>query len=205
MPDNNYDEFNPDVDKRLNAIEQNYAAPKKMKFFIKLKSILFQPKKFYENIKDMESDFFGALIYIVFFLAFFSVAKIISSQYQYISSVIDVIIIPFQSFFLFIIFCIGLMIYLFVLTGILHLIVKMVGGKTGFYQTFKALVYGFTPILLLGWIPSKFILIPIVLYSLFLQIVGISKLQEISYLKTTLISIWLPIASLYLLNMLTIT
>jgi len=198
-----YSKFGADIDKRLDSIEQNYTPPPKMAFFSKLGLILFQPKKFYERIKEMETDFFGALKYIVIFLAIFSVFRIISEQYQYASSIIDIILIPFQSFFMWAIFCLGLMIYLFVLTGILHLIVKIVGGKSGYYQTFKAFVYGFTPILLIGWIPNIFVLIPILLYSLILQIVGISKLQEISYIRAILTSIWLPIATLYLLNFLT--
>jgi|TARA_Y100000310_G_scaffold2857_1_gene3826 hypothetical protein len=202
MP-NDYDKFGADIDKRLDTIEQNYNPPPKIKIFSKLGLILFQPKKFYEKIKEMETDLFGALKYIVIFLAFFSVFRMISTQYQYASSLIDIIMIPFQSFFMWAIFCIGLLAYQFILVGILHLIVKIVGGKSGYYQTFKAFVYGFTPILLIGWIPNIFVLIPILLYSLILQIVGISKLQEISYIRAILTSVWLPIATLYLFNFLT--
>jgi len=203
MPTNDYDQVTKDVDKRLDKIEQSYKPPPKMKFLSKLGLILFKPKSFYEKIKGIEDNLFGALRYIVIFLVFFSVLRIIAIQYQYATDIIDIITIPLQSFFMFVMFSLGLMVYLFVLTGGLHLIVKLVGGKQGYHQTFKAFVYGFTPILLIGWIPSRFVLIPILLYSLVLQIIGISKLQEISYLRAILTSVWLPIATIYLFNFLT--
>jgi len=196
-----FDKFEDDIDKRLDSIEQNYKSPPKMKFFSKLKLILFQPKKFYEKIKEKEANIFGALKYIIIFLAIFSIFRTISEQHQYASSMGEIIMLPFQSFFMWA-FCFGLIISLFILTGVLHLIVKMVGGKSKYYQTFKAFVYGLTPILLIGWIPNVFVLITILLYSVTLQIVGISKLQEISYWKAISISIWLPAATSYLFNFL---
>jgi len=60
----------------------------------------------------------------------------------------------------------------------LHLWVYILGGRKGIMQTFKAIIYGHTPRLLLGWIP--FIGFIFMLWSLVLGILGIRELQEIS-------------------------
>jgi hypothetical protein len=66
----------------------------------------------------------------------------------------------------------------------LHLWVYILGGRKGIMQTFKAIIYGHTPRLLLGWIP--FIGFIFVLWSLALGILGIRELQEISTGKAIL-------------------
>jgi hypothetical protein len=60
----------------------------------------------------------------------------------------------------------------------IHLWVYIFGGRRGIIQTFKAVLYGDTPFLLLGWIP--FISIVFAVWSLVLGILGIRELQEIS-------------------------
>jgi hypothetical protein len=59
----------------------------------------------------------------------------------------------------------------------LHLWVYIVGGRKGFSQTLKSVMYGSTPVLLLSWIP----LIGIIFYlwSMILTIFGIHELHDI--------------------------
>ncbi len=59
----------------------------------------------------------------------------------------------------------------------LHLWVWIVGGRKGFSQTLKAVMYGSTPGLLLGWIPIIGILF--YLWAMVLAIFGIHELHEI--------------------------
>ena len=59
-----------------------------------------------------------------------------------------------------------------------HLWVWLLGGRKGYEQTVKAIMYGNTPYLLLGWIPLVGIIFGI--WSLVLEILGIRELQEIS-------------------------
>jgi hypothetical protein len=66
----------------------------------------------------------------------------------------------------------------------LHLWVYLLGGRMGFLQTFKAIMFGNTPRLLLGWIPL--IGFVFALWSLVLGILGIRELQEISTGKAIL-------------------
>lgn len=66
----------------------------------------------------------------------------------------------------------------------LHLWVYLFGGRKGIMQTFKAIMYGNTHLLLFGWIP--FIGIIFALWSLVLGILGIRELQELSTGKAIL-------------------
>ncbi|MBI4014741.1 MAG: YIP1 family protein [Candidatus Aenigmarchaeota archaeon] len=67
---------------------------------------------------------------------------------------------------------------LFLSAGIMHIAVKMLGGKSGYANTYRALAYGATPAALFGIIP--FIGIVASLYSLYIEVKGISALQKMS-------------------------
>ncbi len=76
----------------------------------------------------------------------------------------------------------------------LHLWVYILGGRKGIMQTFKAIIYGHTPRLLLGWIPIIGFIF--VLWSLVLGILGIRELQEMSTGKAILaviIAVMIPL------------
>ena len=81
----------------------------------------------------------------------------------------------------------------------LHLWVYLFGGRKGIMQTVKAIIYGHTPRLLLGWIP--FIGFIFMLWSLVLSILGIRELHEMSTLKAILavaIAVMIPVILLIL-------
>lgn len=66
---------------------------------------------------------------------------------------------------------------IFIGGAILHIGVYIAGGKKGFDQTLRIIMYGSTPILL-GWIPIIGIIAGI--WSLILQTLGIRQLHEIT-------------------------
>ncbi|MDW7726728.1 MAG: Yip1 family protein [Candidatus Methanoperedens sp.] len=66
----------------------------------------------------------------------------------------------------------------FISGAIIHIGVLIVGGKKGITQTIKAVIYGSTPGLLLGWIPLIGMLAAI--WSFVLEILGIRQLQEVT-------------------------
>jgi len=78
---------------------------------------------------------------------------------------------------IFLLVLIGGLILAPVFAGWLHLWVWIVGGRKGFSQTLKAVMYGATPGLLLGWIPIIGILFH--LWAMVLAIFGIHELHEI--------------------------
>jgi len=73
---------------------------------------------------------------------------------------------------------IGGLIGILVGSGWMHIWVYLCGGRKGFGQTIKAMAYGSTPSLLLGWLP--FIGVIFSIWSIVVSIIGIRQLHEIS-------------------------
>ena len=67
----------------------------------------------------------------------------------------------------------------------LHVFVWLLGGRRGYLQTLKAIIFGSTPTMLFGWIP--FIGFLAGLWSLVLGIFGLQKLQNMTTLKAVLV------------------
>lgn len=84
----------------------------------------------------------------------------------------------------FITLLIALLIGLFIGAAIIHIFVYLLGGKKGYTQTVKAVGYGMTPSLLLGWIP--FIGVIFAIWSLVVEILGVRELQEMPTGKAVL-------------------
>ena len=72
----------------------------------------------------------------------------------------------------------------FITAGVINLFVRLLKGKEGYSATFKAVAYSTTPQMLLATIPVVGFIAS--LYSLSLQINGISKLQKISAMRAAL-------------------
>ena len=84
----------------------------------------------------------------------------------------------------------------------LHLCVYLLGGRKGLFETAKAVIYGMTPGMLLGWIP--FIGFLFCLWSIVLQIIGVRELQDMSSgkaLVAMIIAVMVPLIVLVLLAM----
>jgi hypothetical protein len=84
----------------------------------------------------------------------------------------------------------------------LHLWVYLLGGRKGLLQTVKAVIYGMTPTMLLGWIP--FLGFLFFLWSIVLQIIGVRELQEINSgkaLVAMIIAVMVPLILLVLIAM----
>ncbi|MDI6885825.1 MAG: Yip1 family protein [archaeon] len=66
----------------------------------------------------------------------------------------------------------------------LHLWVYLVGGRNGVVQTIKAVMYGATPSLLMGWIPIFNVIA--LIWALIVGIIGVRQLHELSTGKAIL-------------------
>ena len=66
----------------------------------------------------------------------------------------------------------------------LHVFAWLLGGRRGYLQTLKAIMFGSTPTMLFGWIP--FIGFLAGLWSLVLGIFGLQELQNMTTLKAVL-------------------
>jgi Yip1 domain len=85
---------------------------------------------------------------------------------------------------LFIVIFAGGLIFTILGSAWLHLWVWIVGGRKGFMQTIKAVMYGMTPNLLLGWVPIVGVIFFV--WALILDILGIRELHEISASKAVI-------------------
>lgn len=149
----------------------------KMGLFSKIKNVILSPNKFFESIKT-ESELKYSLVYLL----------VIDIIYILLTYAVTMVGLGngFGGLFSFtlttaIVFYATGIIATFVFGGIIHLSAKLFKGKGNYLSTFKALVYGSTPAVLFGWIPFVGIIPSI--YSLYLEIKGLSRLHQFSFVR----------------------
>ncbi len=157
----------------------------------KIKGFLISPVETFQKVKD--EDLGPVLKYYVILVVIFSIlnAIIMGTMSSAITSMMPMKM-PLMgaaggglaAVTMFIGFLILLIVGLFIGAAIIHIFVILLGGKKGYTQTTKALAYGMTPQLLLGWIP--FIGIIAGIWALIVEILGIRELQEMSTGKAVL-------------------
>ena len=71
------------------------------------------------------------------------------------------------------------LVFVFIVGAWFHLWVYLLGGKKGYIETMKAVMYGCTPYMIIGWVP---IIGPFIggLWSIVVEILGIRELHGIS-------------------------
>lgn len=87
----------------------------------------------------------------------------------------------------------------FIVILIYNLIVSWLGGKQGYTRTAQAFVYGSTPGMLLSWLPIANIIASI--YSIYVTIVGLIKLQQMERNKAIL-AYFIPVIVIFVLVLL---
>jgi hypothetical protein len=169
----------------------------------KVKGFLFNPVDTFKKVK--EETLGEGFRYFIVFLVIYSILSAIAisatlgtiwgsmfSSYANIpgfgalfGSELGLSIITF-----FIMFLLFGLIGIFLSGAIIHLGVRLFGGKRGYGETVKALIYGGTPSYIFGWIP---LIGPIfALWAFILEIFGIRELQDLSTGKA-LAAILVPI------------
>lgn len=144
----------------------------KMNIHEKLKRVLTEPSNFFDSIK-YETGLEGPFKFLAFFSIFYVLGDGILSFFFYKDITnLDILFLTIAMKYL------QLLILTFVSAGIMHLFAILFKGQGKYEDTYKSLVYGSAPILLFGWIPL-FAIIPGI-YSLYLEIKGISKLHDVS-------------------------
>ena len=157
-----------------------------MGFVEKTKGFLLNPTESFKQVK--EEDMGAALKYFVIWWLIYSAlfAIIMGAIGGMVASLIPMQNIPLlgagtgliAAVSTFMMFLIGGIIGIFIGAGIIHIGVLIVGGKKGYGQTLKALVYGGTPSYVLGWIPVVGMIAGI--WALIVEILGIKELHEVS-------------------------
>lgn len=174
-----------------------------------IKKIITSPVNFFREVKDENlgtSYAFYAKLLVIFAILFTAVLvviiwRMISMIFGLFTSVLTLFGIPaeavsinIQGWFglgleimavvMLISIIIGGLIGILVGSGWMHIWVYLCGGRKGIKQTIKAMAYGSTPWLLLGWIPYVGIIGGI--WCIITSIIGIKQLHEISTPKAIL-------------------
>jgi hypothetical protein len=157
-----------------------------MEYLDMIKGFMLSPAETFRNVKDTSYGdtlvYFLALVVIntvltlpVMLLTFPSMGTVFVSIFQQLGFGT---LTAFGNVLFAVMMIIGSLVCLFIGAAWVHLWVYLFGGRKGYRETFKALAFGDTPALLLGWIPLVGMLAGI--WSLVISVLGIRELQEIS-------------------------
>jgi hypothetical protein len=174
-----------------------------LNFVEKLKGLLMNPV---ETLQQLREEGLGdALTYFIIILVVYAVLSTIVSMaiLSGVSALTGAAFPELGTWMPLIIFgtaIIGGFIGIFVGGAWLHIWVYVFGGRNGYLQTIKSLMYGSTPVMLLGWIPVVSVIGAI--WAFILQILGIRELHGITTgqaVVAVLIAIIIPIIILAIL------
>lgn len=164
--------------------------------------VMFNTAPFFKSIDDEKQILFPVIFGIVWGIIalILNIPTVLYTQQSYIKffseNMSAPLVIPFSAYFSILVMApFFLFIFLFIMAGIYHIFVLMVGGKGGFVSTLKVVSYSISA-MLLEVIP--FIGVPLFwFYSIYLYTIGFRELHKISSSRAFIASI-LPIILLVL-------
>ncbi len=147
-------------------------------FVEKVKGFLLNPTETFQKSRE---DTLGTTFTYYIVLAIIS-AILVTLLYTAIASLSPLASLPgfagvFPAF-IFVFLIITYIIAPFISGAWLHIFVWLLGGRKGYIQTVKSLMYAATPSFLLSWIPLVSIIGGI--WAIILEIIGVRELHEIS-------------------------
>ena len=177
-----------------------------MDYFEPIKGFILSPVETFRKVKD--TDYGDTLVYFLILVLINTILSIPVMLFllpsAWFSGIFTMFGLGTLSGFWFVIFAVMMIIasvvFLFIGSAWLHLWVYVFGGRNGYRETLKALAFGDTPALLLGWIPMIGILAGI--WALVLSVLGVRELQGISTgraLGAVLVAVIIPLLILVLL------
>jgi hypothetical protein len=173
----------------------------------RMRMSLFQTDAFFDYVKD-EPGLRNPLIYTAIISAIFYLLLTITNYMgigtipilsgpmgvpqeilDFIRPQFDISVIPFLIMSIFA--CsIAHTIMSLISAALTHIVARLLSGKGDYASTYKAIAYGGTPSGILGWIPVLGLLS--VLWSLYLEIRGVSKLHGLNMPRSALATLLLP-------------
>jgi hypothetical protein len=177
-----------------------------MEYIELIKGFVLSPVETFRKVKD--TDYGDTLAYFLVFAVIYTVLSVsvilVRLPQAWFTSIFGLLGIETLSGFgiviIAIMMIIAALVILFIGAAWLHLWVYLFGGRKGFRETLKALAFGETPALLLGWIPLLGILA--LIWSLVLTFLGVRELHEISTgraLGAVILAVMIPLLILVVL------
>jgi len=158
---------------------------RRLSFGEKVKGFLGAPSNTFNNV---EAEALGSAlkyftIWVVIYailrtIVFYTVERRVFQILWDLLEVSDAAVYRFDPVTFALLAVLGAFASLFISGSLTHLFVRAFGGRKGYRNTIKAFAYGYTPLLLFGWIPFVGMLFQ--LWALVLNIIGIRQLHEIS-------------------------
>ena len=166
-----------------------------MDYFEMMKGFLLSPLESFRKVRD--TDWGDSLRYYLILLVINAVLSAIvsigmaSSAWTTFSALFTQAGVPLPAvagtgvIFIAILMIIVQFVLVFIGAAWLLVFVWLLGGRRGYLQTLKAIIFGSTPTMLFGWVP--FIGFLAGLWSLVLGIFGLQELQNMTTLKAVLV------------------
>ncbi len=179
-----------------------------MEYLELIKGFVLSPVETFRNVKDTDYNdtlmYFLVLVLINTALSVLIMLVSLSSMWTVFNGMFERLGIGTMSgsgiVIIAVLMIIVALVLLFIGAAWLHLWVYLFGGRKGYRETLKALAFGETPALLLGWIPLVGFLAGI--WSLVLSILGVRELHGISTaraLGAVILAVLIPLLILVLL------
>jgi hypothetical protein len=168
--------------------------PIHMDYFGLMKGFLFSPVETFGKVRD--TGFGDSLVYYLILLVINAILSaivglaMVSAVWMTFSGIAEQLGVPLPAIagVGVVLFAIVMIVVQFILVFIgaawLHLFVYLFGGRKGYLQTLKSIIFGSTPAMLFGWIP--FIGLFVGIWAFALEILGIRELQEMTTGKAAL-------------------
>lgn len=168
-------------------------------FVEKVKGFILNPGETFQKAKadDLETvlPYFAIIVLINAILS--AIVSLFWEANPMYKSMMGGVAVPILVFF---IVLVAEFIFTLIFAAWLHLWVYIVGGRKGIGETMKAVIYGSTPSMLLGWIPILGVIFA--LWSIVLWALGVRDLHELSTGKAiaaVVIAILIPLVIILLL------
>ncbi|MEK6907048.1 MAG: YIP1 family protein [Nanoarchaeota archaeon] len=170
----------------------------------KIKQILFNPEKFFQNLKEKTIQ--DALLYFIVLSAFSTIMGYIitvSFGRAYIGSIMNLLNlnVPLPEFNalslipqVILAYILGVLVN-FVIAAILYVWLLIFGGNKGYNKSYQLYIYSYTPSTLLNWIP--FLSFFTWIYSFVLLVIGTKKIYNFSTARAILIYL-IPLILLFI-------
>jgi hypothetical protein len=177
-----------------------------MEYLELMKGFFLAPAETFRKVRDTDfGDTFVYFLILVLIYTVFSIPLMLvllpSSWFSGVFAMFGLrTLAGFGIVFIAVMMIVAALVFLFIGSAWLHLWVYVFGGRKGYRETLKALAFGETPALLLGWIPMLGILAWI--WSVVLSVLGVRELHEVPTgraLGAVIVAVVIPLIILALL------
>ena len=167
-------------------------------FCKKARALLSQPTETFQSVRDEAAR--PVLHYFWTLLGLFSTLSTLA-HISGIKLLIELESLPDVAGFVLLIvlfivlrFLLGLLV-VGIIAGCVHLAITHLGAERPYRETLKIIIYAMTPFMLLGWLPIPYIALPLLVWTIWLALLGIGEVQHLPQ-KKALIAMGLSVCVL---------